>query len=61
MKSLPERGSGVCVKTGRHIAVQTNSTTTTTYILFIYRDDMSVLYYAKMGEVKPSLQKPTIQ
>lgn len=49
------------MKTGRHIAVQTNSTTTTTYILFIYRDDMSVLYYAKMGEVKPSLQKPTIQ
>lgn len=60
MKSLPDRGSGVCVKTGRHISIKTISMYTT-YILFIYRNDMSVLYYTKMGEVKTSLQKTTIQ
>lgn len=62
MKSLPERGSGVCVKTGRDISIQTNFThpyppTTHLYI----KNDMSVLNYTKMSKVKPPLQKPTIQ
>lgn len=61
MKGLPERGSGVYVKTRKSISIQTNSIQPYPPDYSYTKGDRGVPNDIKMGKVKPPLQKPTIQ